>query len=92
MISYQQRLRGTLNPPPLGTFTKSSPAGRRDTNGTAAVSSDFNGEGCDEIAITETFQQKSFPTFFAFANNKTLCSPDFLRFFFGKVLDLSGHV
>lgn len=40
-----------------------------------------------KLRKTETFQQKSFLTFFPFANKKTLCSPDFFKDFFGKVLD-----
>ena len=74
----------SLSTPPSSTFTKSSPAGRRDTKGTAAVSSDFNGEGCDEIAENGDLPTKIISNLFPICQKKTLCSLDFSRFFLVK--------
>lgn len=83
-ISYDflsTTVEGNPQSTPPGTFTKSSPAGRRDTNGTAAVSSDFNGEGCDEIAKNGDLPTKIISNLFRICQKKPYAALIFQVFF-----------
>lgn len=86
-ISYgflSTTVEGNPQSTPPGTFTKSSPAGRRDTKGTAAVSSDFNGWRLWWNCWKRRPSNKNHFQPFSHLPKKTLCSPDFSRFFLVK--------